>query len=267
MNYNSELAFAKALALDAGKIMQRYFRAEDIATEFKKDNTPLTVADTTINSLVLKKVAESFPDYGVIGEEESFEPTRDFVWVVDPIDGTMPFSLGVPISTFSLALVDRLDGQPIVAVTYDPFLDNMYTAVKGEGAFLNGKAIKTSEKTDFARNVVAIVGGLRSDEEGYYKPGVASDFIRDHDGRYFSFVSHVYASNLVASGELLAAVLGYGSPWDSAAVCLLVQEAGGIVTDVLGKTRRYDEFAAGCLLSANLVVHEKMLQALQGARP
>jgi myo-inositol-1(or 4)-monophosphatase len=103
VSYEKELRFATDLAQEAGAIMDRYFRAEDIGTELKQDLTPVTVADTTINDLVIDRVQQSYPEHGVLGEENSYEPTRDRIWVVDPIDGTVPFSLGIPTSTFSLA--------------------------------------------------------------------------------------------------------------------------------------------------------------------
>ncbi len=80
MDYAEELEFAKGLALEAGGIMRRYFNAEDIGTTWKQDNTPLTVADTTINELVISRVKEMFPKDGVIGEEASYETERPRVW-------------------------------------------------------------------------------------------------------------------------------------------------------------------------------------------
>lgn len=267
MAYDKELAFAKDLAREAGKIMKRYFRATDRQTEWKEDNSPLTIADTTINQLVIDRVIESFPDCGVIGEEQSFETDRQLVWVVDPIDGTMPYNLGIPLSTFSLALVDKQDGQPIVGATLDPVLDILYWATKAGGAFMNGVAIHTSTQTEFSRNAVYLGGSFKNDEhEGGFQTGAVLDTLRDTDVRCLNFVSFVYAANRVADGALLSAVLDYGSPWDSAAACLIVREAGGVVSDELGRQRRYDEFASGSVMSANEAVHAKMLAALETGR-
>ena len=117
MSYEKELDFAKALALEAGEIMRKYFRSDRLGTVQKDDLTPLTVADTAINDLVIERVQHEFPEHGVLGEEASYEPNRQWIWVVDPIDGTSPYSCGIPISTFSLALVNKKDGQPYVSVT------------------------------------------------------------------------------------------------------------------------------------------------------
>src|SRR5690606_7148188 len=106
------LAFAKTLATEAGQIMRDHF-VLGIDTEWKQDATPLTIADTSINQLVIDQVKQRFPTHGVLGEEASFGTDREYLWVVDPVDGTMPYSHGIPTSTFSLALVQN--GQPIVA--------------------------------------------------------------------------------------------------------------------------------------------------------
>jgi fructose-1,6-bisphosphatase/inositol monophosphatase family enzyme len=260
MAYDKELIFAKELALEAGKIMRRYFRAADIGTQIKDDNTPLTIADTMINDLVIDRVKQEFPEDGVIGEEASYEVKRNRVWVVDPIDGTSPFSLGIPISTFSLGLVSKDDGQTLVAVTYEPQLDDLYTAVRAEGAYLNGTRITVASDTDLSHGYISIIGSSRKQEKTRFQDGVCIDLAHAQGAKCFHFISQVYSASKVASGELLGAIFGYGSAWDSAAVNLLVTEAGGIATDLEGEPRRYDEFSNGSILAANPQIHEKLLE-------
>lgn len=263
MSYEKELAFATDLAHEAGKIMRRYFRAEDIGSEWKEDNTPITVADITVNNMVIKKVKQAFPDRAVIGEEASHDQDGDLAWVVDPIDGTVPFSLGIPISTFSLALVNRKDGQPLVGVVYDPYLDHMYAAVKGGGAFLNDVRLSVSKATTFPRNYASIIGGSGKGGTVSYNRGQCYDIIRAQGAKCLSIQTQAYFAVKVATGELVGSIFGYGAPWDVAASCLLVQEAGGIVTDLKGDKRRYDEFASGCVLSANQTIYAKLLKAVR----
>lgn len=265
MSYETELAFAKDLADEAGKIMRHYFRAEDIGTTWKEDNTPVTIADIKINNLVIKKVKSSFPTHGVLGEEASFEPKRDLIWVVDPIDGTVPFSLGIPVSTFLLALVDRSDGQPVVAVAYDPYLQHLYSATKGGGAFLNGVRLKTSTSNSFFKGYASIYGPPVQTEKVDYWPGKTIDQMRVRGSKTLNFVSGGYTAVKIASGEFVALVMGFGSPWDTAAVCLLVEEAGGLVTDLEGNKRRFDEFGLGCVLAANQTLLTEMLEIVKGS--
>lgn len=266
MNYSLELEFAKQLARDAGVTMSQYFRVEN-NLQWKSDDTPLTIADTTINAMVIDRVKEQFPEHGVIGEEESYETERELVWVVDPIDGTMPYSLGMPLSMFSLALVERKEGRALVAVAYDPQLDMLYSAMKGGGAFLNNQPISTSTAETLKNGYVSILGGLdRASGKQFYQVGQCVDLMRGQGAKTFMLYSYVYVAVRVATGELLAASLGFGSPWDSAACSLIVQEAGGIAVGVDGEPRRYDEWGCGCLVACNRTVLDTVLNIIQKAQ-
>jgi len=265
-SYKAELDFAMEMAVDAGKIMKKYFRSEEVGTEWKTDHTPLTVADNKINDLLIERVEKRYPSHGVIGEESSYMEERDIVWVVDPIDGTAPYSLGIPTSTFCLALVDRSDGQPVIAVVYDPFLDHLYTAKRGAGAFLNENKIKTSMAKNFHHSYIAVNGFSKKIENGrvLIRPGKLMERIRhDHGGKCLTFQSHVYTAMKVASGELVGSVLAFGSPWDAAAASLIVEEAGGLSTDLNGMTRRYDEFANGTVVAANQAILDTLINEIK----
>lgn len=263
MNYDAELAFAEKLAREAGEIMRKYFKSEELGTIWKKDNSPVTVADTTINSMVIERVKEAFPDDGIIGEEESYKTDRDRVWVVDPVDGTVPFSLDIPVSTFLLALVNKSDGQPVVAVVYDPYLDHLYTATKGGGAFLNGVRLQASESDDLAQAYVTVHGKRVTTDQIDYRPGQLFDQLRELGARNVTMAGGAYTSVKIAEGRFALSIVGTGWPWDDAAPGLILQEAGGIVTDLEGKPRRYDEAGLGCFYSANQAIHDQILKLIR----
>jgi fructose-1,6-bisphosphatase/inositol monophosphatase family enzyme len=266
MTFDKELAFAKELALEAGKIMQRYFRSEDIAIEWKEDESPVTAADKTINALVIEKVKQQFPSYGVIGEEDSFNKDAQLVWIVDPVDGTVPFKLGMPLSTFCLAFVDRKDGQPLVAVNYDPQLNNLYHAVKGRGAFLNGDKIATSNQTELSRGHVFLWhDGNR--QRRYYDMEKLVRGLAKQNATHISVPSGSYFAVRIASGELLGSLVDGGSPWDTAAIALIVSEAGGVITALDGQPRRYDEYGDGYLFAANKTIHQTLLSLVKDSAP
>lgn len=124
----NHLDFAINLAKQAGPIIKNNF-VLGMKKEIKQDKTPLTVTDLAINDLVNKAVAKMFPDHGLISEEGGFYSGQDYTWVCDPVDGTIPFSHGVPICMFMLGLMYK--GQSILGVVYDPFMDKMYYAEKG----------------------------------------------------------------------------------------------------------------------------------------
>ncbi len=264
-SYESEMDFAREMAANAGRIMKKYFRSEEIDTEWKADHTPLTIADKKINNLLIESVERHYPDHGVIGEEGSYMEERDMVWVVDPIDGTAPYSLGIPTSTFCLALVNRSDGQPVIAVVYDPFLDHLYTASKGRGAYLNDDKIKTSGAKDLHHTYLAVNAFAKKVENGkvIIRPGKLMERIRrEHGGKFLTFQSHVYTAMKVASGELVGSILAFGSPWDAAAASLIVEEAGGVATDLNGANRRYDEFANGTVVAANQAILDILINEI-----
>jgi fructose-1,6-bisphosphatase/inositol monophosphatase family enzyme len=147
--YKEALEFAKRLAGEAQEIALKYFSFETDTT-WKEDNTPLTVADTEINDLVIKRVNEAYPEHSIYGEEKSDKKEGSkYIWVCDPIDGTMAFSCGLPIFVFSIALVDQSNGLPILGLINDPVMKNMYWAHKGSGAYRNGKKIFVSKDTGF----------------------------------------------------------------------------------------------------------------------
>lgn len=139
--YNEYLEFAKDIAKYAGKIMLKYFN-QDNGASYKGDKTIVTLADTEINSYLIKQVKEKYPEHCVDGEEEQFGKS-DYVWVCDPVDGTAMYARHIPVAVFSLALV--IDGISVVGVVYDPFTDSLYTAIKGQGAFKNNEKIKVND--------------------------------------------------------------------------------------------------------------------------
>ncbi len=247
------LDFAKELALEAGGVMKRYFRSHELGTTWKEDFTPITEADTQINKMVIERVKAEYPDFGILGEEESYKPERDLVWVVDPVDGTVPFAIGVPLSTFSIALVDRSDGQPLVGVIYDPFLDELFYASKGGGCYLNGKRLKTSQATDFKQEYFAISVSRME----------LINHLREERAHLVYIASGCYFGARVAAGQFLATVHNRDKSWDVAAKALLVAEAGGIVTNYDGEPIRCDENAEGIICAANKTIHAKLMKLIK----
>lgn len=135
------LEFAKDIAKEAGKIMLKYFNMNNDAS-YKGDKTIVTLADTEINSYLIKKVKEKYSNHSVDGEEEQFGKS-DYVWVCDPVDGTAMYARHIPVAVFSLALVVK--GESKVGVVFDPFTNNLYTAIKGKGAQKNGERITVND--------------------------------------------------------------------------------------------------------------------------
>jgi fructose-1,6-bisphosphatase/inositol monophosphatase family enzyme len=251
------LTFAVQLSEAAGDIMLEYFQI-GIPVELKaaEGNTPVTIADKAINQLVVDRVQKQYPSHAVLGEEQSLDrKDAPYTWVCDPIDGTIPFSKGVPTNVFSLALISNEDGQPQVAVVLDPYLHRQYHAVKGGGAFVNDKRIHV----DVTHTLADAIIGITSKRSIVVESTSLKSALIAQTFRQLSFNSTIYEAMLVASGQISAQVFVGSGAHDVAAAKLIVEEAGGCVTDIFGNEQRYDRSVSGALFS-NGLVHKDLVQ-------
>lgn len=250
----SLISFAVSVAQDAGAIMRHHFRL-GLKPDWKDDHTPVTQADLQINAIVLQAINETFPSHSLIAEEFGSPPTGSgYVWVCDPLDGTIPFAHGVPVSTFSLALTK--DGESILGVIHDPFLGRMITAEKGSGAFLNGKALSVSQDASFSDSVLSIT--FRKKHLEFIE---VQRKLMEEDASLINFRSFVYSGALVATGNVSAALFTEDMPWDAAALKVIVEEAGGKVTDLRGNEQRYDQPVNG-VIASNGFIHQRLVQVV-----
>ncbi len=256
------LEIAKDLAREAGQVMLEYFENDQNKVQTKSDNTPVTDADVRINKLVVKKISRSFPDHGVIGEEESLEGDGEFNWVCDPIDGTRPFTYGMPFSTFNLALTR--EGKSLVAVQYDPYMDRLYWASKGTGTYLNGNRVAMPER--FEGKVPLNLEIYRGGSSMLQDENVETEVIKALAGDewYFMKLGSVgYSLGRVACGKFGGAVFSGGAPYEAATGNLLITEAGGCFTNLFGQEdTRYDQPING-FIAAHPVIHQKILEQIE----
>ncbi|MFO0971164.1 MAG: inositol monophosphatase [Candidatus Saccharimonadales bacterium] len=252
--------FAEGLAHQAGNIMLSYFRSSTKTTTWKPDNSPVTQADLEINTLVINEVKRSYPDHGVLGEEEAFAIERRILWVVDPIDGTAPYDLGMPNSTFCLALV--VDGMVMVSVVHDPFSKRLFSATRGAGAYVNGKKITCNKNGSLAQRYAFVPTGSKEE------PHLFESFIKDlkkRGSKTLFIPSFTYLATLVLEGSASGALMSYGSPWDAAAISLIAEEAGATASDLLGNRRSYSEWGDGILIT-NSASHQYYVDGIAHAR-
>jgi myo-inositol-1(or 4)-monophosphatase len=250
---NDYKQFVISLAQQAGKIIQDNFSLS-IKKEWKPDSTPLTIADTAVNHLVISEVKKHFPTHGILAEEESnMKDDAQYLWVCDPIDGTFPFAHGIPTSTFSLALTKQ--GEVILGVLYDPFLKRMFFAEKGKGAYLNDKKTAVSNNKTLHQAVVT----LEDLDSSRWNYGEVMRALEKKKTRIISFAACTYGTTLVASGQIAATIFAGTNPWDGAAVKIIVEEAGGKVTNLLGEEQLYDRPING-FVASNGLVHEELIK-------
>ena len=257
-SFKFELEVAIQIARSAGDIMRTYF-SEGQQRVVKSDGTPLTIADTMINRMVIEKLHESFPDDTVIGEEEStggYGMGRR--WLCDPIDGTKAFTWGVPTAMFSLALV--IDGKPTVGVAYEPQLNMMYQAVAGEGAYCNGQPLRVNGDTMQG----GILATVSSPERIRDKAAYLREFI-DSKVQMAIFSGAVAKSVRVAEGRFVGYLEEMVNPYDMAAVDVIVSEAGGKITTFDGMPLDYVHGFKGAVVS-NGVIHDELLAVIARSR-
>ena len=247
---------AISIAKEAGEIMKRYF-AIGMSADWKENNTPVTVADKEINAMVIEKIKASFPSHGIKGEEASnYNIDDEYLWVCDPIDGTIPYSHAIPTSVFSLALVKN--GEPILGVVYDPFMDRMFFAQIGKGAFMNDQKIMVKTRKNDARKMVAAEWWV---DAPFQLPTLFEDLSRSNFIVSVP-VCIVYSAMMVAAGEFVGAIFCGETAHDIAAVKIIVEEAGGKVTDLFNKEQLYNDKIKGAIIS-NGVMHDKLFDITQ----
>ena len=153
--FDEYLLAAVEMASGAGRIMREYFRSATLTEKAKiNDADIVTPADKACDALITGEINKRFPDHSILAEESGeSESGSDYRWVIDPIDGTTNFAAGLPICCTSIAL--EYKGETVVGVVYDPFTDELFTAVKGQGAMLNGHPIRVKTNELLSHAVVS----------------------------------------------------------------------------------------------------------------
>jgi myo-inositol-1(or 4)-monophosphatase len=232
MDYESEREAAELAARDAGAAVMRLFKGKYDVHE-KSKNNPVTSADLEANRVIRERIRGSFPRDGWLSEEDLDSKERlsaARVWVIDPIDGTKEFIEGVPQFAVSIALV--VDGSPKVAVVYNPAKERFYQAVAGQGACLNGAAIRVSARQDIHGALLLV---SRSEPQKKFQVFVDCCEIRPVG-------SIAYRLAKVAGGDGDGTLTFRNiSEWDICAGVLIVEEAGGMVVDGEGKAMIFNQ--------------------------
>jgi len=252
---------AAEIAREAGARLREFF-AEGVATEYKGDVDLVTVADRTVEKLIRTRMGEVFPEHGMYGEEGTREGLeREFRWYVDPLDGTTNFAHGFPQFCVSLGLEQRgaglkedEDGELVAAVIYDPMRDELFSAERRQGATVNGKRIQVSKTSVLAEALVATGFPSRKRHQNpnihfYHEITLRSHGVR-RAGSAALDLAYVAAGRLEGFWEFNL------NPWDTAAGILLVEEAGGRVSNFAGEPFRLNSEET---LVSNGLIHDELV--------
>ena len=259
------LEFATSTARAAGQLLCRQY-GQDHSIRFKStDIDVVTEADIASEQLIVDAIRQEFPRHGIISEEglgniNALEADSTPVWLVDPLDGSVNYAHGYPLWGVSLALSER--GQILLAVTVDPLRDEVFSAQRGSGAWCNGERIQVSDIADMHQALVAT---------GFaYKRATVED---NNLAEFGAIMPRVQGIRRAGSAVLDLAHLASGrldgywemhlQPWDWAAGWLLIEEAGGKVTDMRGAPW---SLASNDIVASNGSLHTALLACLAEVR-
>jgi len=254
------LAFVKSIAAQAGDIVQNF--AGDLKIEHKSRTDLVTQADHQSEQFLINAIQATFPDHAIIAEESGeWEGAAEHQWFIDPLDGTLNYAHGVPI--YCLSIGYAYQGVMTLGVVYDPTRGEFFCAERGRGATLNGKPLHVSEFTELIDGMLAT---------GF--PKAAEDSRNNNLANFIRFTQVAQSVRRIGSAALTIAYVAAGRlegfwevsiwPWDIAAGALIVEEAGGRVTNAYGDPDYMQKPIS--FVCANPAIHPKMLAVLAEVR-
>ncbi len=250
---NQYVKVAIAAAKAAEEVINHYYK-QQIDIELKQDSSPVTIADVESEKAIKAVIADAFPEHGFFGEEMGKENAdAEYVWLIDPIDGTKSFIRQYPFFSTQIALQHK--GELIVGVSNGPMFGEMAYAAKGEGAYLNDDAIKVSAVDNYSAATLSLgnIASLAESESwsalGKLIPQV--NRIRGY-GDFFHY-------HLLASGKIDLIVESNVNILDIAALTVIIREAGGVITDLRGQAPTLDTTT---VLAANSNAMHQQVQTL-----
>lgn len=257
----------RTLAITAAKrggaYLAREFRRSHEAWKLKSTHEIVTKADTASERIILSLLKKHTPDFQILSEESGLTHHKsEYLWVVDPLDGTTNFTVHNPLFSVSIALYKN--GVPLLGVVYAPYLKELFVAEKGKGATLNGRKLRVSKTHELKKSFLTYCYGqqhkhMRRAVElyRYFK-------MKSVDMRQLGSAAIELA--WVAAGRTESIIIPGTKPWDAAAGVLLVTEAGGKVTNFFGKAWKFVDSKSGKialnidLLATNGRIHSTIIK-------
>lgn len=249
--------FIQDIARRAGELTLQYFNKAEVQYTKSHALDVVTQADLASNKLIVGAIAEKFPNDGIISEESGESNTAaDSIWIIDPLDGTLNFSKGIPM--YMVMIAHATKGQVDLGAMYDPVHKELYYAKKGEGAFMNGKKVSCSTAPSVEEAVVVINSGMKQEHvDTLSKLLTTVGKSKMHVAAYYGIA--VSAAH-VSSGKR-DVFMGKGAQiWDYAAPSVILSEAGCRVTNIQGGPWTLKD---NNMLAANPALHEQILAAIK----
>lgn len=261
----SYINVAKEAAEKAGKIAMKHFGKELKIESKKHESDIVTEVDKEADAVIVETIRSKYPDHDILTEESGhMKKGSNVTWVVDPIDGTQNYAQGLPLFAISIAVIE--DGKIVASALNLPAFNELYTAERGKGAFLNGKPIKVSDESKLRMGLV-IQEQKANSEDDVLKLMVQHQKAFSHKvGALRNFGSAVVQLAWTAKGHTVAFVDEHTHIWDVAAGILLVEEAGGKVTTLDNKPWKpvLDDEGLN-MIASNGLVHADIVEILKNS--
>lgn len=245
-------------AKKAGKLVMKYYGSK-LKIEYKEDKSRVTEVDFLSEKLIKNILKKNFPNHAILSEETGFDGSKEdteYLWCVDPLDGTTNFSMRNPFFNISIALLKNK--EPILGVVYYPPQNELFYAELGKGAYLNNIVIKVSSKETIAESILTFCNSR--DKESKIKVGKIFAELKPINNYVRQIGSAALELCFVACGRVEVFFMIGVRSWDVSAGLLIVKEAGGEVTDFEGKPFIFD---SKNLLATNGKIHNEMQSILK----
>lgn len=244
------LAVALEAAAKAESVIMDYY-SSGVASELKSDGTPVTVADTEAERIIIETITSEFPDHGFLGEESGdTHSSSPYVWIIDPIDGTKNYIRHIPLFGTQIALMKA--DELILGISNIPAMNELLYAEKGKGVFLNDEQTNVTAVNQISDAMISH-GGM----DAFGERGVLENLCNlAMDAARIRSFGDCYMYHLLASGRVDSVIEAAISIWDIAALTVIVEEAGGRVTDLQGKTIDKN---TDSILATNGFLHQQIL--------
>ncbi len=241
MTFERERALAEEMAQEAGHLALEFQRRGVIAEE-KEDESPVTPADRAAEKLIVDRLAQEFPDDGILGEEGANKPaTHGRKWIIDPIDGTRDFVRGIPL--WAVLIGFEQDGHVVAGAAFSPGQQMLLSAAKGRGATANGQPIQVSKKSDPAQSVLSF-NGFNKEGVANFEPRRLLDWVKTF--WCVRSLGGAVDAMLVAQGKADVWIEPSAKPWDFAPLKIIIEEAGGRFASFSGEDSIYGGNAYAC---------------------
>ncbi|MBU4360649.1 inositol monophosphatase [Patescibacteria group bacterium] len=254
--------FAIKIVKKAGQELLKYFsRIDKMKVSKKSKHEIVTPADLVVNKIIMSAIKKQFPTHGILSEETGFyQKGADYLWVIDPLDGTTNFSIGNHFFNVSIALIYK--NEIILGVILAPFFKQLFVAEKNKGVYLNNIKIKVSNSKKSINSMIDFGYTYKDDKSNQKMAYAHAQFLFK-----FEHAHNLGAAALelawVALGRLEAYVLPHTKPWDIAAGVLMIKEAGGKVTDFKNKEYKFTTNEKGNLIASNGKIHKELVEILK----